>query len=87
MTIPGFTAEASAYKSTGQYHMSALDGAHRTLGVSPASAHTDQALAGPIDPCRRCIRMSGCARSRCLCQCDGGIPIASSHAHCGFLCT
>jgi hypothetical protein len=87
MTIPGFTAEASAYESTSQYSVFAWDGTHGTRGVSPASTHTDQALPGGIDPCRRCNRMTGCARSRCLCQCDGGIPVASSHAHCGFLCT
>jgi hypothetical protein len=87
MTIPGFTAEASAYESTRQYRGFALDGAHEASGVSPASTHADEAAIGPIDPCRRCARMFGCTKSRCLCQCDGGIPLANSHAHCGFLCT
>lgn len=87
MTIPGFTAEASAYESRRQYRGFALDGTLRASGVSLAGALAPQAPIEPIDPCRRCARMFGCAKNRCLCQCDGGVPIASSHAHCGFLCT
>ncbi len=79
MTIPGFTADAAIYEGAGQYRVSATRSDRGTPGVTPASII--------VDPCRRCSRMTGCAKSRCLCQCDGGIAMSNSHAHCGFLCT
>jgi hypothetical protein len=86
MTIPGFTAEASVYEGAGQYRAPLMLGTRSTPGISPAYATTDLASGG-LDPCRLCSRMTGCAKSRCLCRCDGGIAISNSHAHCGFLCT
>jgi len=87
MTLPGFTADSSIYRTRLSYYTAMGSGA---LGV-PADpmASGDITMAGsctctdpgctwtcpppPPDPCQRCNSLSGCARFKCFCKCAGGV--------------
>jgi hypothetical protein len=95
MRMPGFTAEASTYKSNIQYHVTHMTnqvmdiGGRVTLAAGTCSC-TDPGCtwscpAPPIDPCG-CDRLHGCARIRCDCECNGGSTESAPSAPCGFVC-
>jgi hypothetical protein len=61
---------------------------YRRYGMpSPPQLAVGMAAHLPIDPCRRCNAMTGCAKARCECICNDGVPIPSHISKCGFLCT
>ena len=73
MRIPGFTGEMSLKPAGNHYQRTATQSA--VTGAVPAT----------IDPCKRCSHLTGCARFRCFCQCNGGIwvPGGGPHFPCG----
>lgn len=77
MNMPGFTAEASVYKTKGRY---------MSVGSHGASGRSGVVQSAQGDVCG-CSHLSGCARKRCYCECpdaDGnsGICIGSCCQHC-----
>jgi hypothetical protein len=94
MNIPGFAAESSVYVTKRQYRISGMRGGSIRNRITPAGTCTctDPActwscpVPPPPDDCTRCRRLTGCAKSRCLCECVGGIVINNPHAPCGFRC-
>jgi hypothetical protein len=62
MTMPEFTAEASIYKTNGQY----------ATGVSgQASGMHGAVRLAQSDSCN-CGHLWGCAKNRCECECPDG---------------
>ena len=43
----------------------------------------------PSDPClQQCGKiLNACARKRCVCKCEGGVPVPAPGIPCGFVCT
>jgi len=77
MNMPGFTADASVYKTKGCYASTASYGASQMNGAVRLAQGDD---------CN-CDRLSGCARKRCYCECpdaDGnsGICVGSCCKFC-----
>jgi hypothetical protein len=63
-SVPGFTAEASLYRTSGRYGMSWLRA--RSVSVVSAQATFNDWACGKCDACDRCIEAGGpsalCAR-------------------------
>jgi hypothetical protein len=77
VTMPGFNAESSVYKTNRRYMSSVSYGASGMSGVVRLAQGDD---------CN-CDRLSGCARKRCYCECpdaDGnsGICVGSCCRYC-----
>ena len=94
MNIPGFTASASAYKTSGRYFMTSMTSQIGGVTLAGTCTCTDPNCTWtcPIpDPCARCGSLpTPCARARCFCLCEGGIPVScrpGPSCPCGFLCT
>src|SRR5215471_14749317 len=98
MNMPGFNAEATFYGRTRQYQtrsgMNQVGGLRAS--ISPAGCTcTDPNCTCTCQPppppdCSHCGGLPLCAKSRCLCECAGGIPVRvppSQHFPCGFACT
>jgi hypothetical protein len=94
MQIPGFNAEASLYKTTVNYHGTISQAA----GISGVTLSASCTCTDPgctwscpqADPCLKfCSRLSGCARQRCICICNGGAPEPTGNPNipCHFVCT
>jgi hypothetical protein len=79
MTMPGFTANASVYKTNIQYQANSM----RNYG----SGTRDGVTLAAIDPCAHCGLLPGCARFRCFCICNDGVPIPVHRPPCNFVCT
>jgi len=84
MSMPGFNAPVSLYKSKGQYRATGARNA-RAIGNSVLLAQSPA-----FDPCAHCFSLpSPCLRARCACVCAGGdiIRVAPSRFFpCGFEC-
>lgn len=68
MNMPGFTADTSVYQTSRPYQTISFDdpGNGRLAAITVAS---------PIfNPCSRYNRLYGCAKARCFCICNDGIP-------------
>jgi hypothetical protein len=95
MNTPGFTAEASLNATSGQYHatssMNRISGTGGGITLAGTCTCTDPQCTWTCpspDPCAHCRSLpTACARARCFCICNDGIPIPSIHAPCGFVCT
>ena len=81
--IPGFTAEDSLYATKQQYRGTQGTGMRNGVTLAGTCTCTDPGCTWtcplppppPIDDCDRCMRLSGCARKICFCECGGGICV------------
>jgi hypothetical protein len=81
INIPGFTAEASLYKTNLQYHLASMQrgGVSNSITLAGACTCTDPGCSWtcpsppPPDPCEHCQGLTGRARFVCECECGGGI--------------
>ena len=81
MNLPGFTADASLGGTNVQYLGYTFEGG------SDRNVRAQQ-LAQVFDPCFHCRFLTNlCARARCFCICNDGVPVPSHLGKCGFLCT
>jgi hypothetical protein len=78
MRMPSLNAEASLYKSGRHYRAAVKPTAMISISVRPE-------LFPPPDCIRACEFARGCALTRCLCECEGGVysPFRSSRFPCG----
>lgn len=98
MKLPGFTAEAALHEAMNTYRPSGLmrQSAATRNGVVLAGTCTctDPGCTWtcptpqPPNACTRCEPLSGCAKLKCLCECEGGIPVpVDAPTRCGWVCT
>jgi len=84
MSMPGFNASVSLYKSKGQYR------ATRARNARGNGSSVLPAQSAAFDPCAHCLSLpSPCLRARCACTCAGGDIIRvppSRFFPCGFAC-
>ncbi len=82
MSMPGFAAEGALFRTGEIYRVAGASG-QNAAGVRGAAILPGNTI--PIDicalfpwlcnPCRRCIGLTGLARQKCFCVCNGGVPI------------
>jgi hypothetical protein len=73
MSIPGYGAEASVYRSSVQYRAALAAGVTQWDGAAvPQQA---ESLLAPIppDPCARVCALHTCDAARACCRCNGGV--------------
>ena len=98
LSLPQFTAEAALYKSmsnfrsSGLMHQSSATGNGITLAGSCTCTDPGCTCTCPASPppnhCSGCEKLSGCAQLKCLCSCEGGIPVyVDAPTRCGWVCT
>jgi hypothetical protein len=81
MNMPGFGADASLARTNVLYS------AYTFANHSNRNVHA-QEFTPAFDPCSHCQFLTNqCARIRCYCICNDGIPVPSRLGKCGFLCT
>jgi hypothetical protein len=87
MTMPGYRAEASLYRSSGQYR-AALAAGFAPLGGVAVPQQSDLLPFAPIsqNPCQRVCAQRGCSAARACCICNGGVPVPNPRFRCGFFC-
>jgi hypothetical protein len=78
MRMPSLNAEASLYRSGRQYRSAGKPTAMTSINIRPA-------LFPPSRCIRACEFAQGCALTRCLCECEGGVysPYRSPGFPCG----
>jgi hypothetical protein len=87
MTIPGYRAEASLYRSSGQYRAALAADLAPFGGVAvPQQSGLLPFAAISQDPCQRVCAQGGGAAARSCCLCNGGIPVPNPRFRCGFFC-
>jgi hypothetical protein len=99
MTLPLFSAAASIYNRIAPIHVlyqaKATSGLSNRRGVGLAtdtcqctSPNCTWTCPAP-DPCLQlCGKIANpCARKRCVCTCNGGVPVSAPGIPCGFVCT
>jgi hypothetical protein len=98
MNLPGFTAEALVHRKKTQYRTAwttaeigklpqGITLAGTCTCTDPNCTWTCPSPPTP-DPCARCRNLADpCARARCYCICNDGIPVPSPFAPCHFVCT
>jgi hypothetical protein len=99
MNMPRFTAGASIYNSPMPMNLrhpaiaiSALAPGHSvTLGVDSCHCTSPNCTWSCPTP-DPCVQLCGkiinvCERKKCVCECNGGIPVSAPGIACGFVCT
>jgi hypothetical protein len=100
MNLPRLTAAASIYTTITRlnslYLAIATGGSPPVRSVVGSAADSFQCTSPnctwscpPLDLClQQCGKiLNACARKRCVCTCEGGVPVSAPDIPCGFVCT
>ena len=87
MHFPGYHAEASVYRSAGQYRAVMTVGIPRSGAAAVPQQSGFSPLASiPLDPCAHICAQRTCSAARACCRCEGGVPVPNPRFPCGFFC-